>query len=54
MWGHTNAIVINVFLGGKSVMFEAIHSGILAVSNVLYQPWFVPLLLVVGGLYFTF
>ena len=35
-------------------MFEAIHSGILAVSNVLYQPWFVPLLLIVGGLYFTF
>lgn len=35
-------------------MLNAIHSGITAVSNVLYQPWFVPLLLVVGGLYFTF
>ncbi|MCB6993818.1 alanine:cation symporter family protein [bacterium 210820-DFI.6.37] len=35
-------------------MFDVIHSGILAVSNILYQPWFVPLFLVVGGLYFTF
>lgn len=35
-------------------MFDAIHSAILAVSNVLYQPWFVPLLLIAGGLYFTF
>lgn len=34
-------------------MLEVIHSGILVVSNVLYQPWFVPLLLIVGGLYFT-
>ena len=35
-------------------MLNEIHAGILAVSNVLYQPWFVPLLLVAGGLYFTF
>ena len=35
-------------------MFDAIHSAILAISDVLYQPWFVPLLLIVGGLYFTF
>lgn len=35
-------------------MFDALHAGILAVSNFLYQPWFVPLLLIVGGLYFTF
>lgn len=35
-------------------MLEVIHSWILAISNVLYQPWFVPLFLVVGGLYFTF
>jgi len=35
-------------------MMKAIDAGILAVSNVLYQPWFVPLLLIVGGLYFTF
>ena len=35
-------------------MLDVIHSGILVVSNVLYQPWFVPLFLVVGGLYFTF
>ena len=35
-------------------MFDAIHSVILAISDVLYQPWFVPLLLIVGGLYFTF
>ena len=35
-------------------MLETLHSGISAVSNVLYQPWFVPLLLIIGGLYFTF
>ena len=35
-------------------MLDVIHQGILAVSNVLYQPWFVPLLLIIGGLYFTF
>lgn len=34
-------------------MLDGIHSGILAVSNILYQPWFVPLLLIIGGLYFT-
>lgn len=42
-----------IFIGGKEVMLDGIHSGILAVSNVLYQPWFVPLLLIIGGLYFT-
>ena len=35
-------------------MLETLHSGISAVSNVLYQPWFVPLLLMAGGVYFTF
>ncbi len=35
-------------------MLESIHSGIMAVSDILYRPWFVPLLLVIGGLYFTF
>ena len=34
-------------------MLDGIHSGILAVSDILYQPWFVPLLLIIGGLYFT-
>ncbi|MGI6212024.1 MAG: alanine/glycine:cation symporter family protein [Anaerovoracaceae bacterium] len=32
---------------------QAIDSVVLAVSNVLYQPWLVPLLLIFGGLYFT-
>ena len=35
-------------------MLESIHSGIMAVSDILYRPWFVPLLLIIGGLYFTF
>ncbi|MCQ2507562.1 MAG: alanine:cation symporter family protein [Dorea sp.] len=35
-------------------MLDAIHSGITTVSDFLYQPWFVPLILVVGGVYFTF
>ncbi len=35
-------------------MLESIHSGIVAVSDILYRPWFVPLLLIIGGLYFTF
>lgn len=32
---------------------DGLHQGILKVSDVLYQPWFVPLLLILGGLYFT-
>lgn len=32
---------------------DLLHSGILAVSNFLYQPFIVPLLLICGGLYFT-
>ncbi|MGI6204333.1 MAG: alanine/glycine:cation symporter family protein [Anaerovoracaceae bacterium] len=32
---------------------EAINSVVLAVSNVLYQPFIVPLILIVGGIYFT-
>lgn len=35
-------------------MLEVLHSIITAVSDILYQPWFVPLILVAGGLYFTF
>ena len=35
-------------------MLESIHSVINALSNFLYQPWFVPLFLVVAGVYFTF
>ena len=35
-------------------MLDVIHSWILAISGVLYQPWFVPVFLIVGGLYFTF
>ena len=34
-------------------MFDIIDKGVLAVSNVLYQPWFVPLLLILGGIYLT-
>lgn len=34
-------------------MLESINAVIAAISNVLYQPWFVPLLLVVSGIYFT-
>ena len=34
-------------------MIDALDSVINAISNVLYQPWFVPLILVVGGIYFT-
>lgn len=34
-------------------MFDKIDSVILAISDVLYQPWFVPLLLIFGGFYFT-
>lgn len=32
---------------------QAIDNVILAISNILYQPWFVPLLLLAGGVYFT-
>lgn len=35
-------------------MLETINSVIAAISDVLYQPWFVPLFLVVSGIYFTF
>jgi len=34
-------------------MLEAISNVINGISNILYQPWFVPLLLLVGGLWFT-
>ncbi|MCQ2501008.1 MAG: alanine:cation symporter family protein [Lachnospiraceae bacterium] len=35
-------------------MLQLLDNAILAVTNILYQPWFVPLILVAGGLYFTF
>lgn len=35
-------------------MFQTLDKVILAITNILYQPWFVPLILVAGGLYFTF
>ena len=35
-------------------MLQALDAAIVAVTNILYQPWFVPLILVAGGLYFTF
>ena len=35
-------------------MINAIDSVVLAISNILYQPWFVPLLLIAGGIYLTF
>ena len=34
-------------------MEKAINDVVLAVSDVLYRPWLVPLLLLAGGLYFT-
>lgn len=33
--------------------FNALDSVMLAISDILYRPWFVPLLLLAGGLYFT-
>lgn len=33
---------------------QAIDSVVLMISNILYQPWFVPLILIAGGLYMTF
>lgn len=35
-------------------MVDAIHNVVLAISNVLYQPFIVPLILLAGGLLFTF
>lgn len=35
------------------MFFETADTVIKAVSNVLYQPWLVPLLLVMGGIFFT-
>ena len=32
---------------------EAINNVVLAVSNFLYQPFILPVILLVGGLYFT-
>ena len=34
-------------------MINAIDSFVLAISDILYQPWFVPLLLIVGGIWLT-
>ena len=34
-------------------MIDAIDGVILKIVDVLYQPWFVPLLLIAGGIYFT-
>ncbi|MCQ2547102.1 MAG: alanine:cation symporter family protein [Clostridia bacterium] len=34
-------------------MFNSIDAGVCAVSNILYQPWFVPLILIFGGIYLT-
>ena len=35
-------------------MINGIDAGVLAISNILYQPWFVPLILIAGGIYMTF
>ena len=35
-------------------MINGIDQGVLAISDILYQPWFVPLLLIAGGIYLTF
>ena len=32
---------------------QAIDNVVLAISNILYQPWFVPLILIAGGIYLT-
>ena len=34
-------------------MFEAIDKFVLVISDILYQPWFVPLILIAGGIYLT-
>ena len=34
-------------------MINSIDAGVCAVSNILYQPWFVPLILIFGGIYLT-
>ena len=34
-------------------MENAINNIVLMISDVLYKPWIVPLLLLAGGLYFT-
>lgn len=34
-------------------MAATIDAGVCYVSNILYQPWFVPLLLIAGGIYLT-
>ena len=37
---------------GKT-MINGIDQVVLAISNILYQPWFVPLILIAGGIYLT-
>ena len=44
-----HALIINI--GG--IFMNAIDNGVLFISNILYQPWFVPLLLICGGIYLT-
>ena len=41
---------------GELILYVGEYSfrNIMAVSDILYRPWFVPLLLIIGGLYFTF
>ena len=34
-------------------MLDSIDELVLAIADVLYQPWCVPLLLILGGIYFT-
>ena len=34
-------------------MLSALHDVIKAISAFLYQPWFVPLILLIGGFCFT-
>ena len=47
-------LTINIPSKGESVhMINAIDSVINAISGVLYQPWCVPLFLLVAGVYFT-
>lgn len=38
---------------GRKNMENAINNIVLMISDVLYKPWIVPLLLLAGGLYFT-
>ena len=46
-------IIWELFFEKGGERMDAIDGVVNAISGVLYQPWFVPLLLIAGGIYFT-